>query len=102
TVGEKREIPRMIGRAGLGIVRPPQQTEIAAPVSCKKHLLSCAASSFVSGGTRRVFHPPARGALVISANAEQPPNFLAAVCGSTTQCPLLICCAVGCYPFSQR
>ena len=37
---------------------------------------------------RRVFTFPARGALVISANAEQPSKSLAAVSGSTTRCPL--------------
>ena len=38
----------------------------------------------------------------ISANAEQPSKLLAALCGSTTQCSLLIRSAVACYPFSQR
>src|SRR6266480_1743093 len=46
--------------------------EIAAVVSRKKQALSIAASFGVSGGTRRVFTHPGRGALVITASAQKP------------------------------
>ena len=49
-----------------------QAFEIAATVSRRKHLLSSAASSGVSGGTNRVFTRPACGALVITAKAQKP------------------------------
>src|SRR4029077_7067425 len=50
----------------------PQAFEIAATVSRRKHLLSSAASSGVSGGTNRVFTRPACGALVMTAKAQKP------------------------------
>src|SRR5439155_23029377 len=50
----------------------PQAFEIAATVSRRKHLLSSAASSGVSGGTNRVFTRPACGAFVMIAKAQKP------------------------------
>src|SRR5436190_19685097 len=49
--------------------------EIAVVVSRKKQALSAAASFGVSGGIRRVFTRPGRGALVITANAQKPLGF---------------------------
>ena len=43
---------------------------IAAAVSRRKQMLSPAASSAVSGGTRRVLTDPARGALVMMPSAQ--------------------------------
>ncbi|HEY2971904.1 MAG TPA: hypothetical protein VGJ48_05285 [Pyrinomonadaceae bacterium] len=42
-------------------------------MSRKKHMLSFAASSGVSGGVKRVFTSPAKGTLAISASAQRGP-----------------------------
>jgi hypothetical protein len=85
-----------------GALKPQQQVAIAAAESSKKHLLSCAASSFVSGGTSRVFTFPGRGALVIKANAEKPANSLVGFAGLRIRCRCIIRSAGDFYFFSQR
>src|ERR1043166_3461521 len=70
-------MPTYSGSQPIGVYTPTptalprQAARIAAAVSRRKQALRSAASGCVNGGTNRVFTCPARGAFVMTANAQR-------------------------------